>query len=100
MIQLTIPKLGKQDWHTYMGNRFPHAKKRMGGYVLGQEFAGVIVRHSRGRIVILPTIPSWFGIMLCMVGIGVILWWINWSANAEEIAEETAERIRDDFGLK
>ncbi len=100
MIKLTIPKLGKRDFHTYMANRFPDAKPRMGAYVIGEEFAGAIVRHSHGRVFVVPTVPSWFGIALCMLGIGIFLWWINWSHDAEEIAGETAERISDDFGLK
>lgn len=100
MVTLTIPKLGKRDFHTYMAHRFPHAKKRMSGYVIGEEFSGAIIRHSRGRVLVLPTVPSWFGIALCVLGVGILLWWINWSHDAWEIATETAERISDDFDVK
>lgn len=99
MIQLSIPKLGKRDWHTYMRARFPDAKPRLGAYVLGGEFAGVILRHSHGKIRVIPTVVSPLGILFFLASFG-ILWAILWHADASEIAGETAERIRDDFGLK
>lgn len=97
MIKLTIPELGKRDFRTYIQQRFPGAKPRLGGFVLGDQFAGVIIRKSLRGINIMPTIPSLLGILLVLLGPGILAWLAVWQWRAYGHAKRVSERISTDF---